>query len=219
MPEAASKEKRSKWGLSGLLHSHDNPNSRSTSHAPDSAYGGSEPSSSEGTSSRSTYDPSVTTITTTTTTTTTTGGPHSSSTSHKTTDPNSDRNSYSEHDGPPIPIKSSMRDRSPNPQNLQAASGLAPGDRSQMTAQSNTDPNRANFSYPSRTPPPFNPSNPPHAARDAPTSTLQGLKSAAAGVHVGSSTLTPPKTHKSSSSPPPHPTTFSILSLFHCSSV
>lgn len=191
MPEPASKEKRSKWGL---FHSRDNPNSTSTNHTPDSAYGSSEPSISEGTSAatapslsesthgnRNTYDPSVVTTTTTTTTTTTSGGgPQSSTTSQRSTDPSNDRNSYSERDGPPIPIKSSMRDRSPNPQSPQTAPGLAaPGDRSPMTTQG------SNYSYPSRTPPPVNPANPPHAARDPPTSTLQGFKSAAAGIHVG----------------------------------
>ncbi len=82
------------------------------------------------------------------------------------------------HPAPQVPVKSSMRERSPNPQPPRSPTG------------------GSNFSYPSRTPPPQGQGYAP--AGMAPTTTagnagangrsgggtLQGLKSAAVGLHV-----------------------------------
>jgi len=85
------------------------------------------------------------------------------------------------HAGPQVPIKSSMRERSPNPQPPRSPTG------------------GSNFSYPSRTPPPQGQGYAPPGMGPTATAgnagvnakagsggggTLQGLKSAALGLHV-----------------------------------
>lgn len=210
MPD--SKDKRSKWGLSGILHK-DRPTS--TGAAPDSTYG-SEASrdSYTGAPSLTGSDNShnyvndqgqvVTTTTTTTTTTTagggnaTTSGPHESNLANKL-DPRVDSSADQQtevqetvqHHPPGIPPKSTMRERSPNPQPI--PSRQAPPIQPSMRSQGDRVPNydspssptgRHNFSYPSRTPP-----NGPTAGGGQ-QSTLQGLKTAAVGIHV--SPIPPP---------------------------
>ncbi len=216
MPD--SKDKKSKWGLSNMLHK------ERPSAATDSTYG------SEGDSStRDSYAsaPSLTgsdrsqqpntftndqgqTVTTTTTTTTTTtrgaggqsqtSGPHTSNMANKL-DPRvnsgSDQTEVTEvrreRDRPNVPVKSAMRERSPNPppqQTRQAPPIQTPArnDPSQNHGDPSSPSGRHNFSYPSRTPPNGQVGAPqgyqqPHQSQQQP-GTLQNLKTAAVGIHV-----------------------------------
>ncbi len=108
-----------------------------------------------------------------------------------------DEGSGMSHSAPQVPVKSSMRERSPNPQSPRSPTG------------------GSNFSYPSRTPPPqgqgYAPPGmgPTAVAGNAGANgrsgggTLQGLKSAAVGLHVSalSSSLCP----QGCDPPPPPP--------------
>ncbi len=157
-----AKEKRSKWGL---FHSRDNDHkdhgnaAAAPNPAPDSAYGGSESSSAHSLEKGHNRDPSQTVTTTTTTTTTTTsgGGLHNTTSATNQNDHSRYVNTAAEqHNQPPnIPNKSSMR-RDHSP----------------------------NFSRPSPASSPLNP-NPPFNPANPHSTTLQGLKTAAAGIHVG----------------------------------
>ena len=217
MHPSDAQDKKSKWRIPGIGHSKDpktEPVNRNS--ASDSTYG-SEPSNSLNNApsltgsdaSRNTqpqYEKNdqgqvVTTTTTTTTTTTSGGGPQQATTK---SDPGQTSTS-GEDGGPPIPVRSSMRERSPNP-------GAGHGSINRERSPSMTSPTngRSNFSYPSRTPPPqsFQASGPNQhgmqptqqsMAQDqqdvmrgqqqtmaGQQSTLSNLKSAAVGIHVSS---------------------------------
>ncbi|KAL9027519.1 MAG: hypothetical protein Q9196_003965 [Gyalolechia fulgens] len=213
MSAATSTEKKSKFKFSNLLHSKDkdttttaNPQHNSNS---DSGYGGSEPSVTEpyksnippslisSDESRNNPNDSNATVTTTTTTTTTTtsggngGGPSATIENANAPQDQSDYGFSNEQGGsPPIPTRSSLRDRSPNPPTMQGSGNNAIQDRSPMPG---TSPGRTNFSYPNRGP--FVQSAPPtqqqqqQQQQQAQQSTLQGLKSAAIGINGASETL------------------------------
>lgn len=215
MSPSDAQEKKSKWRIPGIGHSKDpktEPLNRNS--ASDSTYG-SEPSSSTNNApsltgsdaSRKTqnqYERNdqgqvVTTTTTTTTTTTSGGGPQQASQKH---DPGQTTTS-GEDGGPPIPVRSSMRERSPNP-----GAGHGSTIRERSPNMSSPTNGRSNFSYPSRTPPPqgfqapapnqqgMQPSQQSMAQGQQDVmrgqqqtmagqqSTLANLKSAAVGIHV-----------------------------------
>ena len=144
-----------------------------------------------------------------------------------------DATSSSSTAAPIIPNKSSMRERSPNPplqanrqqQQQQQHPYIAPQatqapplqnvDGYGMPGSSSSPSGRHNFSYPSRTPPPAGNGFP------APThekgSTLQGLKTAAVGIHVR--VLTPLLLHcfcirNSPFSPPPSCSRYELTNLY-----
>ncbi|KAL8715739.1 MAG: hypothetical protein Q9220_000406 [cf. Caloplaca sp. 1 TL-2023] len=201
MSAPAPADKKSKFKFSSLLHSKDKPNPTSANDTPpanlqrnsntDSGYGGSEPSYGENAappsltgSDESQYVPpkdsngqTVTTTTTTTTTTTSGGGGNTS------IENNAPTSAYGNERGsggsPPIPVRSSLRERSPNPSQqqhpaaMQGTSGV--GGIRDRSPVSGTSPSRMNYSYPSR--------------GGEHQSTLQGLKSAAVGVHGAGETL------------------------------
>ncbi|KAL8786105.1 MAG: hypothetical protein Q9213_002968 [Squamulea squamosa] len=208
MSAPTTAEKKSKFKFSSLLHSKDKPDNTNNTKDPltqrhsntDSGYGGSDPSVTEPSShvppsltgsdeSRADRDnnnnQTVTTTTTTTTTTTSGGQPINSSVENN--GPSSDYNNRSEGGGsPPIPIRSSLRDRSPNPPPMQQGNPGPIRDRSPIGGTSPSG--RTNFSYPNRgggvmggqqmTP-----------QQQHNQGTLQGLKSAAIGIHGAGETL------------------------------
>lgn len=194
MTQDTKKEKRSKWGLFSHKGDKDhinNDNQRfdaanSGAAAFDSTYGGSEasatPDNSLGDNHRNDdknknrndavnhNDNSQTVTTTTTTTTTTTSSPGSNTSSLHRADPSQRGNNdhvYEDTHRPSIPAKSTRRDHSPsmsgtNYSRPSNSSPLSPPDAHLNALSSNP----ANSQYG------------PHSA------TLQGLKIAAAGIHV-----------------------------------
>ncbi|KAG8528228.1 uncharacterized protein KY384_007145 [Bacidia gigantensis] len=142
----------------------------------------------------------VTTTTTTTTTTTSTGssstansstnGPHNSSLVNKL-DPRvndnasgtSSNDEMSSSGAPTIPNRSNMRDRSPQPLQTGRSSNAGPTPSSTQDPYLNSSsPNsRQNFSYPDR--------RQTGAAGGGGQGTLQGLKTAAVGIHGAGETL------------------------------
>lgn len=181
-----TRERRSKWGL--FSHKGDKDAAATThSTAPDSTYGGSEVSATSGNSlddnnNRNTHnhnnnntnnnnrnhtpnnhnENSQTVTTTTTTTTTTTSGPGSNTSSSHNADLSQRGNNsydYENTDRPSIPAKSTRRDHSP----------------SIGTNYSRLSPD----AHPSALG-----SNPANSQYGPHSTTLQGLKTAAAGIHV-----------------------------------
>ncbi|KAL8992311.1 MAG: hypothetical protein Q9188_007618 [Gyalolechia gomerana] len=210
MSAPTSTEKKSKFKFSNLLHSKDK-DTTTTTNPHDSGYGGSEPSvtepytqntspsltgSDESRNNPNDQNATVTTTTTTTTTTTSGGGGLNTTIENNNNDNNAPQNqsengSRNEQGGsPPIPMRSSLRDRSPNPP-MQGSGNSTIRDRSPIPGTSPSS--RTNFSYPNRgpfvqsapPPPQQQQPQPPHAQQ----STLQGLKSAAVGIHGASETL------------------------------
>ncbi|KAL8801675.1 MAG: hypothetical protein Q9182_004312 [Xanthomendoza sp. 2 TL-2023] len=207
MSDPATAEKKSKFKFSSLLHSKDKPASAADTKEPlsqrnsntDSGYGGSNPSVTEPTnhappsltgSDESRFDrnnDNQTVTTTTTTTTTTTSGGQPLNTTVENNGPASDYNNRTDGGAgsPPIPARSSLRERSPQPPPVQQSNAGPLRDRSPVAG---TSPNRTNFSYPNRgggmtgqqqmTP-----------QQQHNQGTLQGLKSAAVGFHGASETL------------------------------
>lgn len=199
MPQDTTREKRSKWGLFGHKgdKDHDNNNvnhdAATNSAAPDSTYGGSEASATPGNSLddynnpnnpnnnnnnnnnnnknhslKNDNDNSQTVTTTTTTTTTTTSGPGSNTSSSHNADPSQRGNNgydYENTDRPSIPAKSTRRDHSPT----MGTNYSRPSNTSPMTPDAH--PNALS-------------SNPANSQYGPHSTTLQGLKTAAAGIHV-----------------------------------
>ncbi|KAI4181017.1 MAG: hypothetical protein L6R41_006864 [Letrouitia leprolyta] len=140
------------------------------------------------------------TTTTTTTTTTTSGGNLNTSIENNAPQQNNnqlDYNGRNEQTGsggggsPPIPIRSSLRDRSPNPP-ATVQGGANSGIRDRSPNPGTSPSGRTNFSYPNRGPYTQSASQPPmtqQQQQQAQQSTLQGLKSAAVGIHGASETL------------------------------
>ncbi|KAL8833280.1 MAG: hypothetical protein Q9170_004363 [Blastenia crenularia] len=196
-------EKKSKFKFSNLLHSKDKDpvNNIQRNSNSDSGYGGSEPSvaaepynqnaapsltgSDESRNNRDDQGQTVTTTTTTTTTTTSGGGLNTSveNNAPPNQSSNPDHNSRNEQGSPPIPMRSSLRDRSPNP-STQGSSTMR--DRSPIAG---TSPSRTNFSYPNRGPFVAPAGQAPPTQQQAQQGTLQGLKSAARGINGASETL------------------------------
>ncbi|KAL8851908.1 MAG: hypothetical protein Q9221_003235 [Calogaya cf. arnoldii] len=171
MSAPTNPEKKSKFKFSSLLHSKDKPDATNTTAKDplsqrnsntDSGYGGSDPSvtapsshvppsltgSDESHADRDNNNNQTVTTTTTTTTTTTSGG-QPVNTSIENNGPSSEYNNRAEGGGsPPIPVRSSLRDRSPNPPPMQQSNAGPTRDRSPMGG---TSPGgRTNFSYPNR---------------------------------------------------------------------
>ncbi|KAL8733744.1 MAG: hypothetical protein Q9166_001938 [cf. Caloplaca sp. 2 TL-2023] len=205
MSAPTNSEKKSKFKFSSLLHSKDKPDVKDTTKDPltqrnsntDSGYGGSDPSVTEPSNappsltgsdeSRNDNNNQTVTTTTTTTTTTTSGGQPLNTTVENNGPQSSDYNSRAEGGGsPPIPVRSSLRDRSPNPPMQQGTANAPIRDRSPIGGTSPSG--RKNFSYPNRgggvmggqqmTP-----------QQQHNQGTLQGLKSAAIGIHGAGETL------------------------------
>ncbi|KAI4240995.1 MAG: hypothetical protein L6R42_011394, partial [Xanthoria sp. 1 TBL-2021] len=175
MSAPTNSEKKSKFKFSSLLHSKDKPDATNTTAKDpltqrnsntDSGYGGSDPSV---TAPSSHVPPSLTgsdeshadrdnnnnnnnnqtVTTTTTTTTTTTSGGQPINTSVENNGPSSEYNNRADGGGsPPIPVRSSLRDRSPNPPSMQQGNAEPTRDRSPMGGTSPSG--RTNFSYPNR---------------------------------------------------------------------
>ncbi|KAL8645496.1 MAG: hypothetical protein Q9226_007276, partial [Calogaya cf. arnoldii] len=240
MSAPTNAEKKSKFKFSSLLHSKDKPDAiNTTAKDPltqrnsntDSGYGGSDPSvtapsshvppsftgSDESHADRDNNNNETVTTTTTTTTTTTSGG-RPVNTSIENNGPSSEYNNRAEGGGsPPIPVRSSLRDRSPNPPSMQQGNAGPTRDRSPMGG---TSPGgRTNFSYPNRgggvmggsqmggqhmggqpmggqpmggqpmggQPPMGGPQMTPQQQHNQ--GTLQGLKNAAIGIHGAGETL------------------------------
>ncbi|KAL8991683.1 MAG: hypothetical protein Q9169_007747 [Polycauliona sp. 2 TL-2023] len=242
MSAPTNPEKKSKSKFSSLFHSKDKPDptnpaakdplSQRSSNT-DSGYGGSDPSvtapsshvppsltgsdESHADSNRDNNNNQTVTTTTTTTTTTTSGG-QPVNTNIENNGPSSEYNNRTDGGGsPPIPIRSSLRDRSPNPPALQQGNPGPIRDRSPMGGTSPSG--RTNFSYPNRGgggvggqpmggqhmggppmggpqmggpqmggPPPMGgPQMTPQQQHNQ--GTLQGLKNAAVGIHGAGETL------------------------------
>ncbi|KAI4270694.1 MAG: hypothetical protein L6R38_007043 [Xanthoria sp. 2 TBL-2021] len=220
MSAPTNPEKKSKFKFSSLLHSKDKPDAaNTTSRDPlsqrnsntDSGYGGSDPSvtapsshvppsltgSDESHADRDNNNNQTVTTTTTTTTTTTSGG-QPINTNVENNGSSSEYNNRTDGGGsPPIPVRSSLRDRSPNPPAMQQGNAGPTRDRSPMGGTSPSG--RTNFSYPNRGggimggqqmggPPPMGgPLMTPQQQHNQ--GTLQGLKNAAIGIHGAGETL------------------------------
>lgn len=190
MPQDTAREKRSKWGL--FSHKGDKDHNNNGNHdaaitdgpALDSTYGGSQTPATSGNSLDDNHNNngnhrnhtlnndngnSQTVTTTTTTTTTTTSGPGSNSSSSYNADPSQHGNNgynYENTDRPSIPAKSNRRDHSPSAMgtNYSRPSNSFP-------TSPDTHPNALS-------------SNPANSQYGPHLTTLQGLKTAAAGIHV-----------------------------------
>lgn len=185
MPQDTTKEKRSKWGLFSHKGDNDHNSNNNNNHdattvdASDSTYGGSEASATSGNSLEynnkndnrthklNQNDNCQTVTTTTTTTTTTTFGRGSNTSSSHNADPSQHGNGcdYENIDRPSIPTKSTRRDPSPS----MGTNYSRPSNSSPLTTAAHTNALSSN---------PANSHYRPHSA------TLQGLKTAAAGIHV-----------------------------------
>ncbi|KAL8914875.1 MAG: hypothetical protein Q9172_006994 [Xanthocarpia lactea] len=207
MSAATNPEKKSKFKFSSLLHSKDKPDATNTTKDPlvqrnsntDSGYGGSDPSvgehsshvppsltgSDESHADRDNNNQTVTTTTTTTTTTTSGGQPLN--TTVENNGPSSDYNNRNEGSGsPPIPIRSSLRDRSPNPPSMLPGNAGPAQDRISIGGTSPSG--RTNFSYPNRGGG-FMGAQQMTPQQQHNQGTLQGLKNAAIGIHGAGETL------------------------------
>ncbi|KAL8662537.1 MAG: hypothetical protein Q9168_008243 [Polycauliona sp. 1 TL-2023] len=247
MSAPTSNEKKSKSKFSSLFHSKDKPDPTTNPTAAkdpisqrssntDSGYGGSDPSvtapsshvppsltesdESHADSNRDRDNNGQTVTTTTTTTTTTTSGGQPVNTSIENNGPASEYNNGRTDGGgsPPIPMRSSLRDRSPNPPGMQQGNAAPMRDRSPMdgpTMRGSSPGGRTNFSYPNRgggvmggqqhmggsqmggpsmgggqmgSPPPMG--GPQMTPQQQHNQgTLQGLKNAAVGIHGAGETL------------------------------
>lgn len=195
MTQDTAKEKRSKWGLFSHKgdkdHINNNHNPRfdaanSDAAAFDSTYGGSEASATSGSSLGDNHrhstnnknrndtvnhnDNSQTVTTTTTTTTTTTSGSGSNTSSSHNADRSQRGNNGHEYENthrPSIPSKSTRRDHSP------------PMSGTNYSRPSNSSPLSPSDAHPNALS-----SNPANSQYGPHSATLQGLKIAAAGIHV-----------------------------------
>lgn len=199
MTQDTTKEKRSKWGLfshkGDKEHNNNNHNPRfdaanSGAATFDSTYGGSEASATSDSflgdnnhrnnnnknknrnDTANQNDNSQTVTTTTTTTTTTTSGPGSNNTSSlHNVDPSqqlgNNGHDYENTHRPSIPAKSTRRDQSPS---MSGANYSRPSNSSPLSP-AGAHPNALG-------------SNPANSQYGQHSATLQGLKIAAAGIHV-----------------------------------
>lgn len=191
MPLDTTREKRSKWGLFSHKGDKDHNAAITDGPAPDSTYGGSEASATSGNSLDDSHnnrnirnnnnsnhrnhtlntdnDNSQTVTTTTTTTTTTTSGPGSNTSSSHNADPSQRGNNgynYENTDRPSVPAKSNRRDHSPS---AMGTNYSRPSNSSPISPDAH--PNALS-------------SNPANSQYGPHSTTLQGLKTAAAGIHV-----------------------------------